>query len=167
MLVAITSNKKDCKRDIALQDVQIQEYQNSSTKAAAAAASKRCRGSFSVPRWQLTPQQRHREREAQLQGQTPGHLKGSGTRGAEKGTWQWHFSWRWLFVTSWLNVIGTWPEKALLAFPMADNNSLARVYRYHWCKQDPYQVTVIDLAFSGTQKLSRIRTPYQCVLNKI
>lgn len=32
MLVAITSNKKDCKRDIALQDVQTQEYKSSSSK---------------------------------------------------------------------------------------------------------------------------------------
>lgn len=74
--------------------------------------------------------QHHRDREAELQGQAPGYLKGSGTWGAQKGTWQWHFCWQWvLFVASLLNVTDTWPEKALLAFPIADRNSLERVYR--------------------------------------
>lgn len=85
MLVAITFNEKDCKRDIAFQDVQTQDCKKSSTKAAA---GKHCPGDSSP----------HCQRRAASsttgrgrQGEAPGLLKGSGTWGAQKGTWQWHF----------------------------------------------------------------------------
>lgn len=51
------------------------------TTRTKAAAAKCYHGSFSVPRCQLTPlpvkssQQHHRAREAELQGETPGHSK--------------------------------------------------------------------------------------------
>lgn len=124
ILVAITFHEKADKRDVtALQGVQVQDDKNISTKAAA---EKRCRSSFNVPRWQLAQlqvkgsQEYYRVRTAELQREAPGHRKGSSTWGtakqfktfrekkrrlnAQKGTWQWHFCLQWacfIWITTW------------------------------------------------------------------
>lgn len=87
--MAIPFHEKADKRDIkTLQDVQVQDDKNISTKAAAAA--KRCHSSFGTPRWQLTQlqvkgsQQYYRVRAAESQREAPGYRKGSGAWGTAK-----------------------------------------------------------------------------------
>lgn len=186
--MAIPFHEKADKRDIkTLQDVQVQDNKNISTKAAAAA--KRCHSSIGTPRWQLAQlqvkgsQQYYRVRAAESQREAPGYRKVSGAwgtakqfktfrgkkglmlrRGPESGI---SVGSVYALFASQLDVTGTWLVNSLLAFPTADWNSLAKVYRQHWCKQTLHQVTVIHSDGSGTQGLlSRIRTRYKYALNK-